>query len=259
MFLVAKTEARIWVTSLNTFQLPYNDLSALGEIDTDTAAVIIEAIQGAGAVVPNMGYLQAVRQRCDETGALMILDEIQTGLRTGHLPVHQGLGFQPDILTPAKAGVVYLGASDSRKSWQRCFHPVLGHTPWWVRKSGSREAPFNKIPDEELVEQTPAGAGIICYNCAIPHRPCAAKAMMAVLFENDEGTKSSVDTCLKNGLLTIADHIGNGHAYRPCRPSIDKRHSFATICSVEGRLEGATLWKIFAYIYERRAADLYSS
>jgi len=86
--------------------VPYNDLRAVERaIDSRTAAVLVEPIQGeGGVVVPNEGYLPGLRKLCDEAGALLILDEIQTGMgRTGTLWAYQHSGVEPDIMTVAKA------------------------------------------------------------------------------------------------------------------------------------------------------------
>lgn len=86
--------------------VPFNDIDALREAVTPrTCAVMLEPIQGEGGIrIPDPGYLQAVRRICDETGALLIYDEIQTGMgRTGKLFAHEHEGVQPDIMTLAKA------------------------------------------------------------------------------------------------------------------------------------------------------------
>ncbi len=96
--------------------VPYNDLSALDQAVSDqTAAVILEVVQGEGGV--NLGkaeFLQGARQICHEHGAVLILDEVQTGFgRTGKMFAFQHYGLQPDILCLAKsiAGGVPMGAT----------------------------------------------------------------------------------------------------------------------------------------------------
>ncbi len=99
--------------------VPYNDLRAVEQaLDNRTAAVLLEPIQGEGGVhVPDDGYLPGLRKLCDEAGALLILDEVQTGLgRTGTLWAYQHWGVEPDIMTLAKglANGVPIGAMVAR-------------------------------------------------------------------------------------------------------------------------------------------------
>src|SRR5688572_27895738 len=86
--------------------VPYNDLRAMERaIDNHTAAVLVEPIQGEGGVnVPDDDYLPGLRKLCDEAGALLIFDEIQTGIgRTGRLWCYEHSGVEPDTMTLAKA------------------------------------------------------------------------------------------------------------------------------------------------------------
>jgi succinylornithine aminotransferase len=86
--------------------IPYNDVQAArAAITDDVAAVIVEPIQGEGGVIPaDPAFLHALRERCDETGALLIFDEVQSGVgRTGALYAYMECGVTPDILTSAKA------------------------------------------------------------------------------------------------------------------------------------------------------------
>jgi len=95
--------------------VPYNDISALEKAFTDeVCAVMIEPIQGEGGInVATKEYVEAIRQLCDEKGAVMILDEVQTGMgRTGKWFAYQHYDVEPDIITLAKAlgGGVAIGA-----------------------------------------------------------------------------------------------------------------------------------------------------
>ena len=86
-------------------QVPYNDLDALkAAIDDETAAIMLEPMQGEGGVTPgNAEYLKAVRQLCDDNGILFIFDEVQTGVcRTGSFYCYQQYDVTPDIMTSAK-------------------------------------------------------------------------------------------------------------------------------------------------------------
>jgi len=86
--------------------VPFNDIEALkAKIGPDTAAIMLEPIQGEGGVrCPAPGYLEAVRNLCNETGVLMVFDEVQTGMgRTGKLFAYEHYNVTPDIMTLAKA------------------------------------------------------------------------------------------------------------------------------------------------------------
>jgi acetylornithine aminotransferase len=95
--------------------LPYGDVAALeATVDDRTAMVLLEPIQGeAGVVVPPPGYLTAARALCSAHGALLAVDEVQTGIgRTGYWFAHQAEGVEPDVVTLAKGlgGGLPLGA-----------------------------------------------------------------------------------------------------------------------------------------------------
>lgn len=86
--------------------VPYNDLEALkAQISDKTCAVVLEPIQGEGGVMPaDQAYLEGVRELCDQHGALLIFDEVQSGVgRTGKLFAYMHYGVTPDILTSAKS------------------------------------------------------------------------------------------------------------------------------------------------------------
>ncbi len=113
--------------------IDFNKFSDLDQITERTACVIMETIQGdAGVRIPDKEYLQAVRKRCDQTGTLLILDEIQCGMgRTGKLFAFEHFEIKPDILTVAKAfgGGLPIGAFISSEEKMKCLthDPMLGH------------------------------------------------------------------------------------------------------------------------------------
>lgn len=113
--------------------LRFNAAEDLGLIDDRTACVILETVQGdAGIRIPDTDWLQAVRQRCNDTGALLILDEIQAGMgRTGKYFAFEHFDVVPDILTLGKAlgGGLPIGAMiSSREKMELFTHgPMLGH------------------------------------------------------------------------------------------------------------------------------------
>ena len=120
--------------------VPYNDLRAMERaIDNRTCAVMVEPIQGEGGVyVPDDDYLPGLRKLCDASGALLILDEIQTGVgRTGRLWCYEHAGVEPDIMTLAKAlaNGVPIGATLAREEIARTLGPgshgsTFGGTPF---------------------------------------------------------------------------------------------------------------------------------
>jgi acetylornithine/succinyldiaminopimelate/putrescine aminotransferase len=111
----------------------FNKLQDLEKITTKTAAVILETIQGgAGFIVPDRGYLQAVKKRCETVGALLILDEIQSGIgRTGKLFEFQNHNLVPDIVIAGKGlgGGMPIGAFIASKKHMNTLkeQPKLGH------------------------------------------------------------------------------------------------------------------------------------
>lgn len=119
--------------------IPFNDIEALRKsIGPSTCAVLLEPIQGEGGVrCPDPDYLKDVRRLCDETGILLIFDEIQTGMgRTGKLFAYEHFGIEPDIMTLAKAlaNGLPIGAMLAREDVAESFGPgshgsTFGGTP----------------------------------------------------------------------------------------------------------------------------------
>lgn len=119
--------------------VPFNDIDALKrKIDASTAAIMLEPIQGEGGVIcPAPGYLDAIRKLCNDTGTLLVFDEIQTGIgRTGKLFAYQHFGIEPDIMTLAKAlgNGLPIGAMLAREQIMSAFTPgahasTFGGTP----------------------------------------------------------------------------------------------------------------------------------
>ncbi len=113
--------------------LPWNEARALARIDRRTAAVVIEPVQAEGGVrIPAPSFLRALRARCSEVGALLVFDEVVTGLgRTGTLFAFQASGVRPDLLVLAKAlgGGLPLGAFLGPRRILRTLahHPPLAH------------------------------------------------------------------------------------------------------------------------------------
>ena len=125
---------------LNGFEfIPFNDIDALKrQMNDNICAVMMEPIQGEGGIrVPDPGFLKAVRDLCDQTGALLIFDEVQTGIgRTGKLFAYEHFGIAPDIMSLAKAlgNGLPIGAMLAREQFMTAFSPgthasTFGGTP----------------------------------------------------------------------------------------------------------------------------------
>ena len=138
MCLMGSPEGEEWKNAfrplLPDFEaIAFNDFAALDRITDRTAGVVVEPVQGeAGVRPPAAGYLEALRKRCDETGALLIFDEIQTGFgRTGALFALLKYGVTPDIVCFAKSlgGGMPLGAFVASHAIMDTLqhNPVLGH------------------------------------------------------------------------------------------------------------------------------------
>ena len=113
--------------------LPYGDAAALEAIDSTVAAVVVEPVQAEGGVrIPSAGFMRALRERCDRVGALLIYDEVLTGMgRTGRLFAMEHFGVVPDLVVMAKAlgGGLPLGAfcASERLIGELAHDPPLGH------------------------------------------------------------------------------------------------------------------------------------
>jgi len=105
----------------------YNDDAALAQITPDLAAVILEVVQGEGGVYAgDPDWLKAVNAKCQATGALLVIDEVQSGIgRTGYRMAYEGYGLDPDIYTVAKglANGLPVGAMVGRKKFASAFGP----------------------------------------------------------------------------------------------------------------------------------------
>ena len=113
--------------------VPFNDIEALRALISDrTCAVVMEPLQGEGGVIPaDPAFAREVRALCDQHNALLIMDEVQTGMgRTGNLFAYMGLGIEPDILTTAKAlgAGIPIGAMITREAIAQVFRPGVHGT-----------------------------------------------------------------------------------------------------------------------------------
>ena len=139
----------------------FNDFDDLYKINEQTAAVILETIQGgAGFIEPQPGYLKAVKERCEQTGTLLILDEIQTGFaRTGKMFGFEHYDVIPDIVITGKAlgGGMPIGAFTSTPAiMQHLTNPPMGHITTFGGHpviAAAALATINFIEDNKLTEK----------------------------------------------------------------------------------------------------------
>lgn len=193
--------------------IQYNHLPDLQSITTRTAAVIVETVQGeAGVRVPQNNYLQHLRQRCTEVGALLILDEIQCGFgRTGTFWAFEQFGIEPDILLCAKGmgGGMPIGAFIAPQEIMAAFktNPILGHCSTFGGhpvSCAASLATLQTIQEEKLLDGVAAKAALFRELLVHPSikeiRGCGL--MMAAEFESFEVLKAVIDQAIQNGVLT---------------------------------------------------------
>jgi len=209
------------------YHIPFNDTEALKIIDEESACIILEVIQGAGgAILPEEGYLQAVRNRCNEVGALMILDEIQTAFgRTGTLFAHQQHGCKPDILTLAKAlgAGLPLGAWITRKEIAGIItqNPILGHINTFgggPLSCAAGLAAFQKLQRGNYIQEVRRKEELMLHHLQHPLiKGLRGKGLLyAILFEDFETADRIRKKALDLGLMTIGFlNIKNGLRISP--------------------------------------------
>jgi acetylornithine/succinyldiaminopimelate/putrescine aminotransferase len=193
--------------------LRYNRDDDLEQITEKTAAVFAETVQAENGVIkPRPAWMKLVRKRCDDTGALLILDEIQAGFgRTGKLWGFEEYEIVPDILMLGKAlgGGLPLGAFISSKKRMDAFteNPVLGNISTFgghPLSCAAGLASFRVLFKESLVTQVAEKEKRFRQALAHPHIKDVRSAglLIAVEFESAETCKRIVDKCIRDGVLT---------------------------------------------------------
>ena len=193
--------------------LKYNHLVDLDRITEKTACVIAETVQAENGVIkPSKEWIQALRKKCDETGALLILDEIQVGFgRTGTLWGFEQYGIVPDILLLGKAlgGGLPLGAFIATKKLMDSFtdQPVLGHITTFgghPLSCAAGLAAMKVLIKEKLINLIAEKENLFRKRLVHPSIKSVRSAglLIAVEFENFEINKRIIDGCLRDGLLT---------------------------------------------------------
>jgi len=196
-----------------TKAINFNSFDDLGHISSRTAAVIVEPVQGeAGYIPPSENYLQALRKRCDETGALLIFDEIQTGFgRTGKLFAHQHFNVIPDIITMAKGmgGGMPIGAFVARKELMDHLkeNPILGHITTFGGHPVSCAASLaclDAILEENIIEGIAERHALLKEKLKHPRiqEVRGWGLMLAIQLDTFENVQKVIEHCLKEGLVT---------------------------------------------------------
>lgn len=195
--------------------LPFNSLDALSSITDKTAGVIIETIQGdAGVRKPDQAFMDALRKRCSETGALLIFDEIQCGMgRTGKLFAFEHFDVVPDVLTLGKAlgGGLSIGALVANQTLLQNFTygPMLGHITTFgghpvncAAANATLEVLSNEISMEEVER-----LGALLENELRKEPEIKAIRRVGMLFAFDMATSERVakvvERCLEKGLISF--------------------------------------------------------
>ncbi len=191
----------------------YNDFEDLNRITEKTAAVFMETVQGeAGVRVSENNYLQAVRERCNQTGTLLVLDEIQCGFgRTGTFWAFEQFGIIPDILLCAKGmgGGMPIGAFIASAEIMGVLkeNPILGHMTTFGGhpvSCAAALATLQVIQQENLLASVNKKAELIKSKLQHPAikniRNCGL--MMAAEMESFEILKPVIDQAIADGVLT---------------------------------------------------------
>jgi len=223
-----------------TRQIRYNHIADLEYITQHTAAVFIEPIQGeAGALVPGNGYLAALRKKCNETGTLLVFDEIQTGFgRTGKLFCFQHSGVVPDILMLGKAlgGGMPLGAFIANQDLMNSLahDPVLGHITTFGGhpvSCAAGNAALEVLLESDLIEK-------VAEKEASFHRQLIHKKIMAIHGQglllaievaDFEEVQQTIKYCLGLGLVTDW-FLFNTHCIRLAPPLTISEEEIAWAC-----------------------------
>ncbi len=197
----------------DTRLIEYNDFQDIDLITKKTAAVVIESFQAeAGIVLPSKGYIKAVRKRCDEVGALMIVDEVQTGFgRTGTFFGFEHHGITPDIITLAKGmgGGMPIGAFISRKEIMNklTHHPVLGHITTFGGNAvtcAASLACLEEIKDNQLLENVKSTSNIFLEKLTHPEiiETRGIGFFLCVEFKDQAFNFAVIKKCIEKGVIT---------------------------------------------------------
>jgi len=193
--------------------LDYNNFESLELITTQTACVIAETIQAeAGVIVPDKKWMQALRKKCTDSGALLVLDEIQCGFgRNGTLWAFEQFDIIPDVLLLGKAlgGGMPLGAFIADKKIMDSFtnNPVLGHINTFGGHPvccAAGHASMRFLLDKKIIEKVFEKEKIFLENCNHPKikNIRSSGLMISIEFNNFDQNKKVIDALLEKGVFT---------------------------------------------------------
>jgi acetylornithine/N-succinyldiaminopimelate aminotransferase len=194
-------------------QLEYNNFDHLNNITEEVACVIAETVQAeAGVNVPQESWIKALREKCNQTGTLLVLDEIQCGFgRNGSLWAFEQFGIVPDILLLGKAlgGGMPLGAfvSDKKIMDSLTHNPVLGHINTFGGHPVSCAAGLAGLKvllEEKIIQEVKRKEQLFLHHL---HHPLIKKVnsfglMIAVHFDSFATTKKIIDKLIERGVFT---------------------------------------------------------
>jgi acetylornithine/succinyldiaminopimelate/putrescine aminotransferase len=220
----------------------HNEFTSLDAIDEHTACVIAEPIQAErGVMSPSIEWMKALRQRCTETGALLVLDEIQTGFgRTGTMFAFEQFDVVPDILLLGKAlgGGMPLGAFVASKQMMDSFtlNPVLGHITTFGGHPvccAAGLAALELLADEKLISQVKKNELLFT---ELLHHPMikdfrSAGLLMAIDFGTWDLNKKIIDRCIAKGVFTDW-FLFASHCMRLAPPLIITEEEIRTACGI---------------------------
>ncbi|MEI6949440.1 aminotransferase class III-fold pyridoxal phosphate-dependent enzyme [Paraflavisolibacter sp. H34] len=193
--------------------LEYNSFDDLSFITTETAAVFVETVQAEGGIIaPQEGWLKKLRERCNATGSLLVMDEIQAGFgRTGALWAFEHFEVVPDVLLLGKAlgGGMPLGAFIADQPVMSCLadNPVLGHITTFGGHPvccAAGLAAFEALLSEGMIEGVAAKERLLRRLLVHPAIKGTSSfgLWMAVAFESFETCKKVIDRCLEKNVFT---------------------------------------------------------
>ena len=225
--------------------LEFNNFDELSKIDETCAAVIVEPIRAEGGVeLPLENYLEALRNRCTETGTLLVFDEIQVGCgRTGKMFAFEHYNVVPDILLLAKGfgGGMPIGTFiSSREIMSSLTHdPVLGHITTFGGHPLSAAAALATMSTleenyDELINAVPAKEKL--FRTLLQDNPKikeirSAGLFMALQLDNFDQLSKVIRSCIDKGLITDW-FLFNASAMRIAPPLIIKEEEIVRACEI---------------------------